>query len=204
MDIFVLDHHPLMCEMMTMLIHRIDPQAHVAVAHTFRQLNSLIDKCEEVDAVIMEPQSIGHIGATSVALAAQRLTKAQIIVITDAELHLIEKPYLQNGAHHIISKKDNVDRILARLHEILQPPADEEQSASEPGRILKISKRHRQLMHLLALGCTNQQMAERLKLSEQTIKVHLYRLYKKLGVKSRLQALYFARTNGWLLDAPIF
>lgn len=204
MNIFVLDHHPLTCEMVTMLIHRIDPQARVVAAHTFRQLNSLIDKCEEVDAVIMEPQSIGHVGAMSVALTAQRLPKAQIIVITDAELNLIEKPYLQNGAHHIISKKDNVDSVSVRLQQILQPTADEEQSASEPGCILKISKRHRQLIHLLAQGCTNQQMADRLKLSEQTIKVHLYRLYKKLGVNSRLQALYFARTNGWLLDAPGF
>lgn len=202
MVILVLDHHPIISEMILMLIRRVNSQARVLTARTFKQLNALIDKIEEVNVVIMEPQSIGCSGSLSVALIAQRLPNAQIIVITDAEKNPTNKPYLGSGAHRVIFKKDKVSRIYASLQETLNPLACEEQTVSDPVQILTISKRHLQLINLLAKGCTNQQIAELLNLSEHTIKVHFYRLYKKLGVKNRLQALHFARTNGLLLDDP--
>lgn len=201
MNIFVLDHHPLMSEMVTMIIHRIDPQAHVVAVNTFRQLNSLIDKYEEADAVIIEPQSIGCIGFLSVAHIAERLPKSLIIVITDAELDPADNRYLQNGAHHVISKKDKVSKVASALQEILYPLSFEGQTAPDPVGILKISKRHQQLINLLGQGSTNQQMAEHLGLSVHTIKIHLFRLYKILGVKNRLQAVNFAKSTGWLVNA---
>lgn len=200
MNIFVLDHHPLMCEMVTMIIHRIHPQAHVVAVNTFRQLNSLIDKNDEADAVIIEPQSIGCIGFLSVAHIAERLPKSRIIVITDAELDPADNRYLQIGAHHVISKKDKVSKVASALQEILNPRPFDEQAASAPIDILKVTKRHQQLINLLGQGCTNLQMAQRLDISEQTIKVHLYRLYKILGVKNRLQAVKFAKNNGWMMN----
>ena len=41
-------------------------------------------------------------------------------------------------------------------------------------------------------------IADKLAISEHTVKVHFWRLFRRLGVNSRTQALYFARTNGWL------
>jgi DNA-binding NarL/FixJ family response regulator len=41
-------------------------------------------------------------------------------------------------------------------------------------------------------------MAQRLEISEDTVKVHMWRLYKRIGVSSRTQALHYARTNGLL------
>lgn len=189
-----------MSEMITMLLRRIDPKAHVVAAHTFRQLNSLIDKYEEAKAIIMEPQSIGCIGALGVEHIAQRLPNASIIVITDVDMDLADNLYLQNGAQHVISKKDKVNKIASTLQEILNPTPCEEQAASAPVDILKVTKRHQQLINLLGQGCTNLQMAQRLALSEQTIKVHLFRLYRILGVKNRLQAVNFAKNNGWLMN----
>lgn len=201
MNIFVLDHHPLTCEMIAMVIRRIDPETRVVAAHTFKQLNSLIDKYEEVDAVVMEPQSIGCIGSMTVAHIAQRLPKTPIIVITDAELDPIDNRYLKSGAQHVISKRDKVSKVLSTLQEILKPRSSNGQTAPGPVDILKISKRHQQLINLLGQGCTNLQMAERLGLKEQTVKVHLFRLYKIIGVKNRLQAVNFAKNNGWLVNA---
>jgi DNA-binding NarL/FixJ family response regulator len=51
---------------------------------------------------------------------------------------------------------------------------------------------------MLDQGLSNRDIAEKLDLSEYTIKVHFWRLFRLLGVNSRIQALHFARTNGWL------
>jgi len=61
-----------------------------------------------------------------------------------------------------------------------------------------MTKRQRQLVQLLNEGLGNREMAQRLEISEDTVKVHMWRLYKRIGVSSRTQALHYARTNGLL------
>lgn len=200
MLIFVLEQYPLTSEMLVMLIHRAHAQARVETAHTFKQLNGLIDKYEKPYAVIMEPQAIGCLGTLSIAHIAEHLPSTKIIIITDTDRNETTDRYLQSGAQHIISKKNKVNIIAATLQEILTPPSLSLDTSLAKVEILKISKRHRQLINMLGQGYTNSQMAQRLDISEHTVKVHFFRLYKILGVNNRLQALNFAKTNGWLVD----
>jgi len=51
---------------------------------------------------------------------------------------------------------------------------------------------------MLDQGLSNKDIADKLTISEHTVKVHFWRLFRRLGVNSRTQALHFARTNGWL------
>jgi DNA-binding CsgD family transcriptional regulator len=50
-----------------------------------------------------------------------------------------------------------------------------------------ITKRERQIVQKICLGKTNQQTADELFISLQTVKDHTHRIYSKLGVKSRMQ-----------------
>ncbi|HEY9182867.1 MAG TPA: LuxR C-terminal-related transcriptional regulator [Gammaproteobacteria bacterium] len=50
-----------------------------------------------------------------------------------------------------------------------------------------ITKRERQIVQKVCLGKTNQQVADELFISLQTVKDHTHRIYSKLGVKSRMQ-----------------
>jgi DNA-binding NarL/FixJ family response regulator len=54
---------------------------------------------------------------------------------------------------------------------------------------LSLSKREAEVMELIALGQSNGQIAERLFLSEKTVKNHVNRIYAKLGVDSRVTAI---------------
>ncbi len=53
----------------------------------------------------------------------------------------------------------------------------------------KLTKKETEIIHLVSLGLSNKEMANKLNVSEGTIKSHLYNIFRKLGVKSRLKAL---------------
>lgn len=52
-----------------------------------------------------------------------------------------------------------------------------------------LSKREIQVVHCLAEGLGNREIADRLKLSQHTVKNHLFRIFDKLGVSSRIELL---------------
>jgi len=52
-----------------------------------------------------------------------------------------------------------------------------------------LSKREVEVVHCLAEGLGNREIAERLKLSQHTVKNHLFRIFDKLGVSSRIELL---------------
>ncbi|MFV9506367.1 MAG: kelch repeat-containing protein [Oscillochloridaceae bacterium umkhey_bin13] len=59
-----------------------------------------------------------------------------------------------------------------------------------------ISEREREILHLVATGATNQQIAQQLNISINTVKVHLRNIFAKIGVVSRTEATVFAIRNG--------
>lgn len=63
---------------------------------------------------------------------------------------------------------------------------------------LNISKRELEVLQLIATGLSNQEIAERLFVSLNTIKTHSSKLFEKLNVKSRIQAVEQGRQAGLL------
>ena len=53
-----------------------------------------------------------------------------------------------------------------------------------------LSKREIQVVRCLAEGLSNREIAQRLELSQHTVKNHLFRIFEKLGVSSRIELLY--------------
>jgi len=58
-----------------------------------------------------------------------------------------------------------------------------------------LSRREMEVVHSLAQGLTNREIAERLGLSQHTIKNYLFRIFDKLGVSSRLELLFMTLTH---------
>ncbi|WP_370979291.1 LuxR C-terminal-related transcriptional regulator [Agaribacterium sp. ZY112] len=58
---------------------------------------------------------------------------------------------------------------------------------------VKLTKRERQILKLINDGATNADIATALSVSEHTVKSHLYNVYKKIGVRNRLEASNWAR-----------
>ena len=88
-----------------------------------------------------------------------------------------------------------IERALARRDPPLDPPSPK---APPPGNIDPLSPRETEIMRLVAQGMENRQIASQLYLSEKTVQNHLTRIYEKLGVNNRTQAVNVCHTLGLL------
>ena len=58
------------------------------------------------------------------------------------------------------------------------------------------------MLQLLAQGMSNREIADALFVSDRTVQAHLTRIFAKLGVSSRLEAVLTAVRRGWLTLTP--
>jgi LuxR family maltose regulon positive regulatory protein len=79
---------------------------------------------------------------------------------------------------------------------------DNEKATVSPGQsenlVEPLSEREQEVLQLIAQGLTNRKISERLYLALDTIKGHNRRIYAKLGVKNRTEAVTRARELGLL------
>ena len=70
-------------------------------------------------------------------------------------------------------------RLLDRLGQLSRPPAPE----------TTLSKREIEVLQLMATGAANKQIASELSIGQSTVKTHIVRIFNKLGVNGRTQAV---------------
>jgi pimeloyl-ACP methyl ester carboxylesterase/DNA-binding CsgD family transcriptional regulator len=71
-----------------------------------------------------------------------------------------------------------------------------EQATAEPA-FAALSPREREVLGLITEGLANAEIAERLRISDKTVRNHVSNLFDKLGVWTRAQAIVFARDRGF-------
>ncbi len=64
-----------------------------------------------------------------------------------------------------------------------------------------LSQREREIVQLVAQGFKNKEMAEKMFISEQTVKNHLHNIFDKLGVSDRLELALYAIHKGLHINA---
>lgn len=75
-------------------------------------------------------------------------------------------------------------------------PMEEFELHEENLRELGVTPRELEVLGLIAHGLTNRQIADRVYVTESTVKTHAYRLFGKLGVRRRVQAVQRGRELG--------
>jgi DNA-binding CsgD family transcriptional regulator len=85
------------------------------------------------------------------------------------------------------------------VQEVPVPAAPEPFAVNEAQlKQLGITKRELEILELIAHGMSNREIAEKLFVSENTVKTHSSRLFDKLSAKRRTQAVQIAKENGLL------
>lgn len=160
------------------------------------------------DAVIMDINLPGASGIACVRGLSQRWPAAQFLMYTmyDDDQRVFEA--LKAGANGYLLKSATPADILHALHDLLQGGSP--MSASIARRVVaylrppaagraiaeaRLTPREQEVLALLADGLLYKEIGARLAISEAAVKQHIHRMYGKLHVQNRTEALnmYFGR-----------
>jgi NarL family two-component system response regulator LiaR len=102
-----------------------------------------------------------------------------------------EPAELIRSIHKVYRGEPSLHPIIARkmMKEILEPP--QVKPTPEP-----LTAREVEVLHLLAKGLSNEEIAEKLVISEVTIRTHISHLLAKLHLANRVQATLYALREG--------
>ncbi len=194
MSIFVIDDHPLMREAVVMLIRRLSSQTTVIELDRLAAVTPALEQHGVPELICLDLKLPDTHGVSGVRELKQQFPDVPLIVLSAAPADEYEELAIEAGADAYIQKSAGATEISNVLRVFLSGELEPEPSASPE----KLSKRQKQLLVMLDRGMSNRDIAEELQISEHTVKVHLWRLFRRLNVKSRSQASHLARTQGLL------
>lgn len=196
MRIFLVDDHPLMREALVLLFRRILPDAMIIELDRISVIPAMVAKFGEPDVFCLDLKLPDSYGVSGVREVRGWHPKTPLIVLSASAAADYEDLSLEAGADLYLEKSLGSVALSQSLRALLVPDSD----FSELHVLIteKLSKRQKQLLQLLDRGMSNREIAQFLQISEHTVKVHLWRLFRRLDVKSRTQALHWARSQGLL------
>lgn len=193
----VADDHPMVRDALASALGQTFAGAQFSMAGTLAQAQAALDRQPDTDAVLLDLDMPGMDGLTGLArLRAEHPTVPIIIVSAAREAGVVQRAY-EFGASAYIDKSASLDEIAGIVRavldgEIFAPP---ETSTSETfaQRAAQLTPQQWRVLALMVQGDQNKQIAHKLGVGEATVKAHVTVILRKLGVRSRTQAVIEAR-----------
>jgi DNA-binding NarL/FixJ family response regulator len=193
--IYVIDDHPLMREAVGMLLRRLRPSMSVIELESLSLLPKATAKHGVPTMFSLDLKLPDTSGVSGVRQLKNMYPLIPLAVLSASPSDDWEAHCLEAGADIYIEKSAGATEIGAALKGLFmaEDSFEETQVAGQ-----NLSKRQNQLLLLLNKGLSNKDIAEDLGINEHTVKVHLWRLFRRIDVKSRTQAIFYARQQGLL------
>jgi DNA-binding NarL/FixJ family response regulator len=133
--------------------------------------------------------------------ATLRAPACKLIVVSHRDPLAMVGRALELGADGYVVKRAEPEDLVFAVRQALSPAVYEVTSRPVrlPGRRTTqqtpLTPREEEILQLLTEGCSNAEIAAQLSIKEPTVKGHLWRLYRKIGVRSRTAAVSWANAS---------
>ncbi|MGA3261782.1 MAG: response regulator transcription factor, partial [Bryobacteraceae bacterium] len=208
--IVVADDHPIFRDGLCKLLALEDDFEVVAQAQDGRQVLEVLHQLEP-DILLLDLKMPGLDGLQTLQRLQVAKGKTRVIVLTASDDKNEFVQAMKLGTSGIVLKQTATDQLIKSIRKvhageiwldshttaavIRQFVANED--AAPPPQPLSgapprererspLSQREREIVALVAQGFKNKEMAEKMFISEQTVKNHLHNIFDKLGVSDRL------------------
>jgi NarL family two-component system response regulator LiaR len=165
------------------------------------ELDSLRDPPRDVDVVLKDAFGMIDDLRDFVATAT-----APVVVFAFATDRSAVEAALELGVAGYVYKGVSEERLVTALERVrrgervLELDADEQEPPGKgdwPGRDAGLSEREAEILTLICRGMSNQQVAQELYLSINSIKTYIRTMYRKIGAESRSQAVIWGLKHGF-------
>jgi two-component system, NarL family, nitrate/nitrite response regulator NarL len=219
--IVVADDHPIFRDGLCKLLALEDDFEVVAQAQDGRQVLEILQQMEpDILLLDLKMPGLDGLGTLQRLQAARNKTRVIVLTASDDKNEFVQAMKL--GTSGIVLKQTATELLIKSIRKVhageiwldshttaavirqfvqedQQPAPPPPPVQSQPQRERErspLSQREREIVALVAQGFKNKEMAEKMFISEQTVKNHLHNIFDKLGVSDRLElALYAIHNN---------
>ena len=216
--IVVADDHPIFRDGLCKLLALEEDFEVVAQAQDGRQVLDVLQQFEP-DILLLDLKMPGLDGLATLQRLQAAKNKTRVIVLTASDDKNEFVQAMKLGTSGIVLKQTATELLIKSIRKVhageiwldshttaavirqfvanddAPPPPPQAASPRERERS-PLSQREREIVALVAQGFKNKEMAEKMFISEQTVKNHLHNIFDKLGVSDRLElALYAIHNN---------
>ncbi len=211
--LLICDDHKILTDALAMVVERDGGLRMIASPVHIPEEAIELCRTQRPDVVLMDIVFKGHmtgIQATRKIKEVSPATKVVIMTAHDDDRLLVEA--VEAGASGFLGKEEAADEVLsaakaaadgevlidpATLTRLLHQVSKEREARRDAQALLNdLTDREREILQLLAEGMRNEEIAQKLFISPQTVQTHVRNLLAKLGVHSKLEAVAFAVKNG--------
>jgi len=195
----------------------LDTQPDFTVLGTACDGAEAVRTCQErcPDVVLMDIRMPGMDGIEATRLLSSTGSGPRVLVLTTFDLDEYVYDALRAGASGFLLKDVTAERlfdavrVIAEGEALLAPAITKrlisefarqrpgpKDPAGEPWPLGALTPRETEVLRLIAGGLSNPEIAQRLVVTEETVKTHVSRVLNKLGLRDRTQAVVAAYESG--------
>ncbi|MBG9587004.1 response regulator [Cytobacillus firmus] len=184
----------------------LDLESDIRVAGEAISGDEVLKKVEEYrpDCILMDINLPGKNGIEVTSLVKSQYPNCRVLVLTmfEDDEYLMEA--LRAGADGYLLKDSSSEQVVAAIRMVSQGDSvihprmtkklityHHQQTKSESTENA-LTEREKEILFELVKGLSNKEIAEALFISDKTVKIHINKIFKKLNVKSRSQAVIYA------------
>lgn len=198
------DHHVMRAALRSLLSREPDIEV-VGEAADGRELLAEVERLQP-DIVLMDAEMPAHDPAQAVEWLHEHCPQVKTLVLSAYCRRSYVVDLFKAGVAGYVLKDDAADTLLHAIHQVwkgeewVSPKVAavlvQSLRQSEEKPLDQLTEREIEVLSLLALGNTNRGIADVLTLSEHTVRTHIYHIFSKLGVETRVEAAVLAVSEG--------